>query len=73
MCDVVIDDKKCHRLPYAEVYNLEENTWCYVCKKHYNELYNRYGDERGWFILPKKEKLFAIFYDVWLHFKDRRR
>jgi len=56
MCDV----KGCWRLPYAEVYPMDD-TWSYLCKKHFEEDLVRYGDKHGYYILNPLERIMAIF------------
>ena len=56
MCDV----KRCHRIPYAEVYK-QDSSWNYLCKKHYLEEYEKHGDKYGWLILTRWDKVRAIF------------
>lgn len=49
----------CNKKPYCEVYNINDNSWSYLCRWHYYHdlIRNKFRKEnkRGYYILKKED------------------
>lgn len=50
------DKAGCRGIPYAEVYPMD-GTWSFLCKKHFDEDFAKYGNKYGWCILSLFERI----------------